>query len=137
MKIRLWFLLCIILAFFLLFTTNCGIKKGVYIKEKPTFSTSNENNENFQFTVKKVEKQSIDEDTIIIAVDEDWFPYSRKIENGEVEGFDVDVLKAIMEEAGLKYKFIPYLWATALADLKVGVVHMLPMMNITEDRLKV
>lgn len=65
----------------------------------------------------------------------DYPPYEFK-ENGELTGFDIEVTKAILDEMGLKSKWIEKKWPHLMTDLKAGIIHFLPNTGFSEDRKK-
>lgn len=87
--------------------------------------------------IEKEDPEPIEEDIIIIGYDSDWPPYTFLNKNKKADGFDVEVLRAIVTEMGIKFKFEPKEWKKALADLKIGDIHMLPSMDVTQERSKI
>ncbi|HWP46416.1 MAG TPA: transporter substrate-binding domain-containing protein [Candidatus Limnocylindrales bacterium] len=72
---------------------------------------------------------------VIIAHDDSYPPYEWA-ENGKSMGFDVDLVKAVIERMGLKVEFKPDAWANVLISVKVGKADAIQSAEIQEDRKK-
>ncbi|TCP25974.1 amino acid ABC transporter substrate-binding protein (PAAT family) [Scopulibacillus darangshiensis] len=76
--------------------------------------------------------------TLIVATDNSFVPfeYSDK-DSGEMKGFDIDLMKAIAKEAGLKIKFKPMKFDGIVPGLKSKRWDMgIAGMSITDERKK-
>lgn len=64
------------------------------------------------------------------------YPPMENMDKGEIVGFDVDFLAAVMEEAGLKYKLENIGWETLLTSVQQGTEFdaAISAMSITEER---
>jgi len=57
---------------------------------------------------------------VVIVCDWDLPPYEFLNDNGEPAGINIDVVKAVMNELGLPYKFVMKEWSTALKTFERG-----------------
>ncbi len=73
-------------------------------------------------------------DTILIAAEPDYPPYCSIDENGNAEGFAIDVFKAAARAAGLEVKIKIGLWNTIKQDLIEGRIDALPVVGRTPER---
>jgi polar amino acid transport system substrate-binding protein len=58
--------------------------------------------------------------TIVLAVDGDWPPMKMKDVNGDLTGYEIDMIKAIGTEAGFQVKIVEVPWETIFNDLDAG-----------------
>ena len=73
-------------------------------------------------------------DTIIIKGDAYFPPFESINSNGEPEGFNIDLLKAIMQELNLPYKIELGDWHSAVSELRDGKIDLITSMMFTKDR---
>ncbi|MDD4357942.1 MAG: transporter substrate-binding domain-containing protein [Smithellaceae bacterium] len=74
--------------------------------------------------------------TIVIAVDSgNWAPMKMKEADGELTGFEIDMIKAISSEAGFQVKIIEVPWEKLFDDLDAGKVDaVMASVSITDQR---
>ena len=58
--------------------------------------------------------------TIVVAVDGDWAPMKMKDAQGALVGYEIDVMKAIGEEAGFKVSIVEVPWDSIFSGLDAG-----------------
>ena len=77
-------------------------------------------------------------ETIRVATDATWPPFEYiSEETKEIEGFDIDLFKAIAEKAGLEVEFVNVAWDPLLAGIAQCQYDVaISAMTITEDRKK-
>jgi len=75
---------------------------------------------------------------IVVATDATWPPFeSVNEQTKEIEGFDIDLMTAIAEEAGLEIEFMNVAWDPLLAGIAQCQYDMaISAMTITEERKK-
>lgn len=75
---------------------------------------------------------------VVIATDATWPPFeSINEQTKEIEGFDIDLMTAIAEEAGLEIEFMNVAWDPLLAGMAQGQYDVaISAMTITEERAK-
>jgi len=73
--------------------------------------------------------------TVVIAHDNSFPPYGW-VEHGKPVGFELDVVKAIIEKMGLKAEFQPDDWAKVLISVKLRKADAIATIGITEERKK-
>lgn len=80
----------------------------------------------------------IDRGSVIVSTDADYAPQSSVNEDtGELEGFDIDVAKAVGEKLGLEIEFETVPWVTVISGLQTGKWDVsIGSMAITEERKK-
>lgn len=61
-------------------------------------------------------------------------PYTFKDSNGNLKGLEIDLVNALLKEAGFQVKFIKYPWNRALEMLKYGELDILMTMSKTPER---
>ncbi|MCJ7605468.1 MAG: basic amino acid ABC transporter substrate-binding protein [Dehalococcoidales bacterium] len=78
-------------------------------------------------------------DTIRVATDATWPPFEFVNEDTkEIEGFDIDIMKAIAEKEGLDVEFVNVAWDPLLAGVAQGTYDCaISSVTITEERAKV
>ncbi|WP_166646088.1 substrate-binding periplasmic protein [Halospina denitrificans] len=64
----------------------------------------------------------------------DFPPQYYQDETGEWTGLDVELARALVEEAGLPVRFVRLPWKRALRDLKEGKVHLMTTLAKTAER---
>lgn len=69
--------------------------------------------------------------TIIV---DNYAPYSFINENGEPDGYTVDLIKAVANEMGMKLSIRTEVWDNALIKLLKNQINVLPMMAYSEGR---
>jgi ABC-type amino acid transport substrate-binding protein len=69
--------------------------------------------------------------TIIV---DDYYPYTFVNQNGDPDGFSVDLIRAIAREMGLELKIDVDTWDKARNALKDGDIDVLPMMAYSKER---
>jgi len=69
--------------------------------------------------------------TIIV---DNYYPYTFVNQNGEPDGFSVDLIKAVAQEMGLELKIHVDTWNLARNALKDGSIDVLPMMAYSSER---
>lgn len=72
---------------------------------------------------------------VIIAYDNSFPPYGW-VEEGKPVGFELDMLKAVIEKMGLKVEFQPDVWAKVQASVKLRKADAIATIGITEERRK-
>jgi polar amino acid transport system substrate-binding protein len=77
--------------------------------------------------------------TYRVATDATWPPFESVNETTkQVEGFDIDLLNAIADEAGIKIEFVNVAWEALLSGVAQGTYDAaISSISITEDRQKV
>lgn len=72
--------------------------------------------------------------TIVVGGDFNYPPYSYMDEKGDLQGFDIDLIRAIAEkiDADITFSFTP--WNMAIENLKAGEVDLLMAVLYTEER---
>lgn len=73
-------------------------------------------------------------DTILVGAEPDYPPYCSLDENGNPEGFAIDVFNAAAQAAGLQVKFKIGLWLQIKQDLVDGKIDALPVVGRTPER---
>jgi len=71
---------------------------------------------------------------IRVAGDNKYPPYEYFNEEGEFEGFNVDIIKAVAKEAGLEIEILPMDWEDAINALENGQVDVIQGMTVTDYR---
>jgi polar amino acid transport system substrate-binding protein len=78
-----------------------------------------------------------DDNMYVFASDVAWAPMEFVDENGDMVGFDIDLMAAIAEEAGFKYEIRNTAWDGIFAGLANGAYDgVISSVTITEDRKK-
>ncbi|MCF7954056.1 MAG: basic amino acid ABC transporter substrate-binding protein [Spirochaetales bacterium] len=76
-----------------------------------------------------------EDDTYIIASDATWPPMEFVNEEGDIVGFDIDLIEAIAEEAGFSYEIKNTAWDGIFAGLANGAYDaIISSVTITEER---
>lgn len=77
-------------------------------------------------------------DKLTVATDATWPPFEYvNTDTKAIEGFDIDVMTAIAEEAGLEIEFVNVAWDPLLTGMAQGTYDMaISSITITEDRKK-
>ncbi|MCF8362695.1 MAG: transporter substrate-binding domain-containing protein [Prolixibacteraceae bacterium] len=81
--------------------------------------------------------QSLDvnnSDTILIASEPDYPPYCIVDENGNADGFSIDLFKAAADAAGLSVEIKVGVWNKIKHDLADGIIDALPLVGRTPER---
>jgi len=74
-------------------------------------------------------------DTIVVATDATWPPMEYVDENKEIVGYDIDLMKAVAERAGLEIEFKNVAWDGIFAGLAAGEYDaIISSVTITEER---
>ena len=76
-------------------------------------------------------------DRIVVGGDHDYPPYEYHNENGEPEGFNVDLTKAIAEELGLEVEIVLDRWSTTYNHLLSGEIDMIQGVFYSLERDKI
>ena len=63
-----------------------------------------------------------------------WPPNYFQTAEGEWTGIDVELAKALVQEAGLTFKFSEITWPGAIQRLKLGDIHLITNISINEER---
>ena len=72
---------------------------------------------------------------IVVATDATWPPMEYVDENREIVGYDIDLMKAIAEEAGLEVEFKNVAWDGIFAGLAAGEYDaVISSVTITDER---
>jgi len=71
--------------------------------------------------------------TILVGSTNDWWPYQYKI-GDEIAGVDVDMIRAILDEAGCRYKMRTFPWARLISEVEYGKVDLMMGASITKER---
>ncbi|MDD4819445.1 MAG: transporter substrate-binding domain-containing protein, partial [Flavobacteriales bacterium] len=77
---------------------------------------------------------SLSQKTIIIESDRDFPPYEFINENGVPDGFNVDLIKALMNEVGLHYKLTLDNWSDVMKHLEQKKIDMVGGLMYSYDR---
>jgi ABC-type amino acid transport substrate-binding protein len=85
----------------------------------------------------QVKKQFFLGDTIVIASEPDYPPYCFVNENGEADGFSVELFKAAADAVGLKVEIKIGIWNQIRQDLAEGRIDALPLVGRTPEREEV
>ncbi|MCP4117944.1 MAG: amino acid ABC transporter substrate-binding protein [Desulfobacteraceae bacterium] len=64
----------------------------------------------------------------------DYPPATFIDESGKWTGIDVELARAVIEGAGLEPRFIPSVWSGALKRMKMGDLHFMMDLTITDER---
>ena len=76
-------------------------------------------------------------ETVIVGMDATYPPFESQDAAGNIVGFDVDVGKALCEEAKLRCEFVNQEWDGIIPALTAGKIDaILSSMSITEERMK-
>lgn len=73
-------------------------------------------------------------DTILIAAEPDYPPYCSIDEDGNAQGFAIDIFKAVARASGFEVKIKIGLWNTIKQDLINGQLDALPVVGRTPER---
>ena len=74
--------------------------------------------------------------TLTVATEPAFPPFEFEAENGELQGFDIDLMNAIAETAGLEVEFEPLPFDGIIPALQTGTIDAaISGMTITEERL--
>ncbi len=82
-------------------------------------------------------KDSPGRDELIIGCEYDYPPYCIVKENGEADGFSIELIKAAAKSVGKNVAFKTGYWADLKKELADGGLHALPLVARTEERDKV
>jgi len=81
--------------------------------------------------------ESKDDDTLTVALTGQYPPFSTYDENGNLEGFDVDVARAIAAEMGREVEFVATKWDAMIPGLQAGKYDaIIGSMAVTPEREK-
>lgn len=73
--------------------------------------------------------------TIIVGLEGDWAPWSYVDENDELNGYDVEVAKAIADKLGVEIQIVPGEWDGLFAGMDAGRYDMVVNgVEVTEER---
>lgn len=73
--------------------------------------------------------------TVSAIVPESFPPYYQLNEQGEIEGFAIDVMNAVSKRAGYKVEYhIKKTWKQVFADMKAGKADLIPNVGATDAR---
>ena len=73
--------------------------------------------------------------TLLVGTDAAYAPFESQNEKGEIVGFDIDIVKAVAQKAGLEVKFVNTPWEGIFNALKQGDRDLLvSSITITEER---
>src|SRR3546814_9533384 len=70
--------------------------------------------------------------TLIVGGDRDYPPFQYLDDDGEAQGFDVELIRAVLEPQGLPLRFELGEWDTALQRLERGEIDVVPMFISSE-----
>jgi len=73
---------------------------------------------------------------VLVGVNRDYPPYEFVNPRGEVEGYDVDLIRAVARVMGLEIKIMPGPWDQVRKGLQVGRIDMAAGMLRSEERAK-
>jgi ABC-type amino acid transport substrate-binding protein len=73
---------------------------------------------------------------VVILTHDDSYPPYEWAENGKSVGFDVDIVKAVIEKMGLKVEHRPDAWANVLVSVKVRRADAIQSAEMNEERKK-
>ncbi len=76
-------------------------------------------------------------DTLIIGGDENFPPYEYIDEDGEYQGFNVDLMRALSIELKKDIKLVPMDWLHAHAALMDGEIDMIQGMSFNSQRKEI
>lgn len=107
-----------ILATTLIFAAGCGQKEEAG-------STTGDN------SAPKAEVK-----TYKVGTDAAYAPFESVAPSGEIEGFDIDILKAVAKEGGFNVEFVNTAWEGIFASLKGKNDILVSAITITPDRAK-
>lgn len=72
-----------------------------------------------------------------VGTDAAYAPFESVAPNGDIEGFDIDIVKAVAKEAGIEVEFVNTAWEGIFASLTSGKNDILvSAITITDDRKK-
>ena len=74
---------------------------------------------------------------LIVGSELDYFPFAMQNENGEADGFSVELFKAVAQVMELKVKFRVGLWNEVRRALENGEIDALPLVSYSKEREKV
>jgi ABC-type amino acid transport substrate-binding protein len=131
---RCRWLTALALALGVLAVGGCGDDKKSASSSPATTTTAAQPSQSFAANTKMAKLQKAGE--ITIGVKFDVAPFGRKDpKSGDVEGFDIDLAKAIADELGVKPKYIEALSDNRIAFLKDGTADLiLSTMTINAER---
>jgi polar amino acid transport system substrate-binding protein len=73
--------------------------------------------------------------TLVVAVNPNWPPMEIKDKKGNLSGYEIDLIKAMGEEAGFKVKFVEVPWKNIFSGLESGKYDaVLASVSITDSR---
>lgn len=76
--------------------------------------------------------------TIVVGTEPTFAPFEMRDENGNIIGFDIDLVRAIAEKQGLKVEFKDFGFDALIPALQSGQIDLIASgMSITEERRKV
>ncbi len=67
---------------------------------------------------------------------EDYAAQSHRDENKQWQGIDIELTKALLNQAGCSYRFVPVPWGRALKMLEVGELDVMLSVSKTTERTK-
>lgn len=67
---------------------------------------------------------------------EDYAAQSHRDENQQWQGIDIELTKALLNQAGCSYRFVPVPWGRALKMLEVGELDVMLSVSKTTERTK-
>ena len=72
---------------------------------------------------------------LVVGTDAAYAPFESQNEKGEIVGFDIDVVKAVAQKAGLEVKFVNTPWEGIFNALQQGDRDLLvSAVTITDER---
>lgn len=81
-------------------------------------------------------QQAADVKTYKVGTDAAYAPFESVAPNGDIEGFDMDVMNAIAEAEGFKAEFVNTAWEGIFPSLKAQNDILISSITITDDRKK-
>jgi PAS domain S-box-containing protein len=85
----------------------------------------------------QINTQFYPNDTILIASEPDYPPYCIVNENGEADGFSIDLFKAAADAVGLSVEIKIGIWDHIKQELANGAIDALPLVGRTPEREKI
>ncbi len=82
-------------------------------------------------------EESVDADTLVIGLDDEFPPMGFRDENNEIVGFDIDLAKAAAEKMGVEVEFQPIDWDSKELELNSDKIDLIwNGFSITDERLE-
>lgn len=130
------FMLALLLGIVLVFATACGSSGESDTSEESTDETEETTEETSEDTSEEATEETGEKDVYTVATDNAYAPFEFiDEETGELVGFDVDLIKALAEEAGIEIEIEQLAFDGIVAGIGSGKFDIgIAGMTITEER---